>query len=709
MKKTNFLFLLLALCSLGIAQPKISRLSFPDSVNLFGLYEVSFNLGSYSNPYDPEMINVFAEFVAPSGKSFIVNGFYYEEYTFSQRDGYEVAQACRDNNGWRIRFTPDQEGTWSFSLHAIDRNGTSRLSEIEGKRFVFNCKPTSYANGFISIANSRFLKRDLVENGQRKNGAFFPCGPNVAWYEYIDSKRYPKGIYDYEQYIDTLTGNANYIRIWLNRYQYLSLYGPEYTQMVDKKPTVYFDSTLNQKDAAELDHIVEYAAQHGITLMPCVFTFGDFFNEHQSSSKWDNNPFKTVLELDSSAKFFTDSKARRIAKNLLRYIVARWGYATNIVAWELWNEVDNIPSGPLTTEQFHRNIVSWHEEMARYIRTIDPFGHPITTSITKFVASKYLCSNIFSSLDVIQLHTYGNIQKAKSKEQRSHQLYEKTLDAIKVYPDKPIFIGEFGFGQSTGLKYQDKDPFGFDTHNCLWSSMFSSAMGPASFWYWNYLREKGLFHLFGPVLTFSKNLPVLSETFSALSTASIEKNATVFPNGIETYYLISAAEDTLYGWCQDSAFSYQALRRLTDRVGKNGHFDNDGVFDDSGYVYTLNPDKKPKPCSRNNTITLPIKGQPVGAEYVVRWYDSETGLEIVGERAKAVVKKDGWRSKAVSFEFPSSVRDLKQRRINNTYGDAVFSLILDDGTKTGSTTQGDAPDNKLKINVIHLKQGETNQ
>ena len=104
MKTKLTLVLLTALYSLGFGQPTISKLSFRESVPLFGLYEIVFDMDNYDNPYDPAVIDVFAKFVAPDGKTFKVNGFYYEDYTFSKKDGYEKARPNAKNNGWRVRF-----------------------------------------------------------------------------------------------------------------------------------------------------------------------------------------------------------------------------------------------------------------------------------------------------------------------------------------------------------------------------------------------------------------------------------------------------------------------------------------------------------------------------------------------------------------------------------------------------------------------------
>ncbi len=701
MQKTFVLTFLIGLFTLGHAQPKVNGLAFPKSIGLFGLYEISFQMGTYPNPYDPDVIDVYAEFTAPDGQVRKVNGFYYEGYGFENYKGYERAKAESRNNGWKVRFTPDQEGVWRFSLHATDKKGSTRLSSYGGTPFSFTCNAVRSATGFITKANTRYLKREVVDNGQRHSQSFFPIGPNVAWYTCKSYYNFatPYGIYEYERRTDSLAGRANYMRIWLNRQQYLSLYGFEYTQTVGNTPTLYFDNTINQKDAAELDHIVEYAAQKGIAIMPCVFTYDDLRANPQYDQElekkpddWRANPYNTVLGLKTPTDFFTDKEAQRISRNLVRYIVARWGYATNIVAWELWNEVSNMDLDKNDFDHYCTVVTKWHNDMAQHIRDIDPFHHPITTSIG-YDQDRQLFNRIYSNLDIVQGHHYANVQKAKSKEQVSHKLYLTSLEARKVYPDKPFFIGEFGFGSFNSQKYFEKDPFGIDLHNTLWSTLFSGMMGSASFWLWTALEQCGTHGVFKPILSFSKSQPILSDSFEPRTTgeqSKKDKNSIIFPNGLETYYMANSFEDTLCGWSQDTAFTYQSLRRLTDKVGSNGHFKDDGIFDAKGYVYTLNANKRPRPSSRNNGIALPIAQQPVGTRYVVRWFDAETGREMEAERSFAVVGKD----KKLSFDFPSSIRDKKKRRVNNTFGDAVFVVTREN--KNGSMPQSNAANDKRK-------------
>ncbi len=71
--------------------------------------------------------------------------------------------------------------------------------------------------------------------------------------------------------------------------------------------------------------------------------------------------------------------------------MARWGYATNLFAWEFWNEV------PPTPEQ-----VAWVAEMAAYLKEIDPNRHMVSTTYGD--ASTWDCPDI----DFTMTHFYGS-------------------------------------------------------------------------------------------------------------------------------------------------------------------------------------------------------------------------------------------------------------------------------------------------------------
>ena len=171
----------------------------------------------------------------------------------------------------------------------------------------------------------------------------------------------------------------------------------------------------------------------------------------------------------------------------------------------------------------------------------------------------------------------------------------------------------------------------------------------------------------------------------------------------------NSAEDTIYGWSQDTAFSFQSLRRLTDVVyptiitdtiitidtvfdsndsvvsiimdtviqqDTTWKFFNNFVIDPNGYLYTLDAQKKPHPSSNSNTIKIPIQNKPVRSKYYVKWFDPESGLEY-NFGSYHTVQQDSEGQKFIAISFPSSIRNLEMNTINNTFGDVVFALYYD--------------------------------
>jgi len=58
---------------------------------------------------------------------------------------------------------------------------------------------------------------------------------------------------------------------------------------------------------------------------------------------WATNPYNSAVSggiLSAPQDLWTNSQAYSLFQRRFRYIVARWGYSTSLMSWELWNEVD---------------------------------------------------------------------------------------------------------------------------------------------------------------------------------------------------------------------------------------------------------------------------------------------------------------------------------------------------------------------------------
>jgi hypothetical protein len=123
----------------ALCQPSIGRMiRSPQETGLYEKLELPLNITAvFTNPFDPDELDITATFKAPSGKEWKVPGFYNQ----SRRDGFLV------------RFSPDETGEWSYMINVTDKTGTS-TSEAR----TFKVVPSDY-HGPIRIAqNKRYLE-----------------------------------------------------------------------------------------------------------------------------------------------------------------------------------------------------------------------------------------------------------------------------------------------------------------------------------------------------------------------------------------------------------------------------------------------------------------------------------------------------------------------------------------------------------------------
>src|SRR5208282_1892216 len=75
---------------------------------LYDKFEASFSMkADYTNPFDPDQIDITATFTSPSGKQWPIHGFYYSSI----------------GGMWKLRFSPDEAGTWKYTIQVKDKTG----------------------------------------------------------------------------------------------------------------------------------------------------------------------------------------------------------------------------------------------------------------------------------------------------------------------------------------------------------------------------------------------------------------------------------------------------------------------------------------------------------------------------------------------------------------------------------------------------------
>jgi len=245
--------------------------------------------------------------------------------------------------------------------------------------------------------------------------------------------------------------------------------GPELLWEADVNRSVR--GVYNQVDCFMLDQVVEAAEQNGIYLMLCLLTRDLYMKD---------------LSDDKSTQY---EQAVQDAKKLMRYAVARWGYARSVAAWEYFNEID--PGLP--TDRFYT-------EVGEYLQQTDIYHHLRTTSTWHPSAKD--CRHPL--LDVGQLHHYMRPEPKEQFRDEVAVVLERTKFLREHAPDKPVLIGEFGLATPKwGLsEYMKQDEEGVHFHNCLWASAFAGPSGTAMFWWWDQLDRQDAYRHYRPLAAF---------------------------------------------------------------------------------------------------------------------------------------------------------------------------------------------------------------
>jgi hypothetical protein len=263
----------------------------------------------------------------------------------------------------------------------------------------------------------------------------------------------------------------------------------------------------NQPDCFVVDRLVEAAGERGIYLQLCVITRDLYMN----SLKDDKSP-----EYD---------QAIRDAKKVMRYAVARWGYATSVAAWEYWNEIN--PGLP--TDRFYA-------ELGKYFDQIDPFHHLRVTSTWAPSPKDWR----HPQLDVAQLHHYLRPDSKEGFKDEVAVVLERTRLVRKDAPRKPVLLAEFGLADNKwGLSpYMKQDHAQVHFHNCLWASALSGACGTTQFWWWETLDQQNAYHHYRPLAGFVADIPFTTAGLKELAaTASTEEVRPVGLQGTDCAYV----------------------------------------------------------------------------------------------------------------------------------------------------------------------------
>jgi hypothetical protein len=239
----------------------------------------------------------------------------------------------------------------------------------------------------------------------------------------------------------------------------------------------------DQLRAWQLDHLLEESEKKGLYWQLCLLDHGSF--SRTQDPQWQNNPYNEQLGgmCRVPDEFMTDARAQAAFRQLLRYLVSRWGYSPTLASWELFNEVDLSEIRP-------ESFTPWIAQMSQSLQELDVNRRPVTVSFHHRVPEAV---GKLPTIDTIQVHLYDQRDFAG--------LFCGSMisDLQKTF-QKPVMIGEFGWINEF-VRQIDRE--GIHLHDGLWASVMGGATGSALVWYWDtYVHPNQLHRHFQPLAMF---------------------------------------------------------------------------------------------------------------------------------------------------------------------------------------------------------------
>ena len=438
------------------------------------------------NPFEPEDVSVEAIFVSPGGQTTTRYGFYYQDFTI--HDKYLIAndsrywQPAATPQPWRVRLAPDEVGTWHYTLKVTYRDGTTETLPPR----TFECV-ASANSGFLKVAaNNRNL---IFDCGQ----SFLAIGSNVDYWG-DNTLALPAGLaatasrnisicnkqqvmtlpaseqhrfstYTYTAYQQAFQQlhavRGNFARVWMQE----SNWDIEtYDSTTQVNTLDYYQP--HQARMYDMDRLLVAAQASGVYLHLSLLDGSRLWN-NATTRQWLTFPYKVGLRLGphEQLRFFTEPESKRLFKNKIRYIVARWGYSAHIASYELLNEGDFINAGLLFGQNYRHDLLplwAWTVEMATYLKALD--GRHLQTAA-------YGPENAYELLrdhpDLFDYTTSHDYTASFNAELRRNYL----VQAMTRLHQRPYQLQEVDYQPYINTRYESK------FHSMPWATALSGSFG----------------------------------------------------------------------------------------------------------------------------------------------------------------------------------------------------------------------------------------
>ena len=392
----------------------------------------------FDNPYNPEDLDLRARFISPSNDTTEYFGFY---------DNY------LNRDQWKVRFSPDEIGTWTYEVYAIDVAGTS-----EAATGTFSAIDSEHP-GYLQISETN---PDYLEYS---NGDF--VYPMAVYYPWNVTESRLNRLVDY---------GVEFFGYWNSTYDNAGNGGGNVLlESMDSGLGRY-----DQRKSGRIDQLIEWAEERDMKMMYAIWAHPFV---RSGAPGWEpldwlpDNPYQDIIDAE---EFFTDSLAWSYQKKNFRYVVARWGYSRSLAIWEMMNEIHGT-TGYVANAQGARD---WTDKVHELLKELDPHDRPTTSSYGG--AEAWNVYNVKADMPNFHYYEGQGYSRPYNDDVRDglHNI-DVIFNALKATPNRPAFLGEAGY--TTMFSDVGSDDYTTEFHNIFWAGL-TKGIASTPFW-WDFTTQ----------------------------------------------------------------------------------------------------------------------------------------------------------------------------------------------------------------------------
>lgn len=404
-----------------------------ETVGLYEIFEMVVDLlgAQHENPFDPAEVDMSAAFTSPTGKVWTIHGFY---------DDFE------NRSQWKIRFSPNETGKWSYTLKVVDLAGIA-----QSEPYSFDAIESVH-HGWIRASE--------------KNPHYFQCDDGTSFY----------GVGVYYPWQVTSSGLDLLAAAGANFWGYWNIMYDDGTIIESLNSGL---GKYDQKKCARIDQLLEWSAERNMRMMLAIWPH-DLLSNTVWAHEWHQNPYKDIVDVKD---FFENEQAWKYQERQYRYLIARWGCYRSLGVWEIVNEINGTDAWQAGKTIAGRD---WVQKVANYFKEHDPFKHPTTASQS---GGRYWTDG-YTVVDIPNVHLYetGWINSFRTNPFRgSIYTYRNISARFRQDFQKPALMGEAGYENSYGNWSFPSPEYTTWYHNALWTT-WSNGNAATPLW-WDFTRR----------------------------------------------------------------------------------------------------------------------------------------------------------------------------------------------------------------------------